>query len=102
MIIESMIRERKYCSIVASTHEHVYNAWKRGNNLRFYVLSNKAFDVVYHFLTARIENGEIQLVIDDVAMTLYSHDELINAIYHAFPDDWRDVMTIIATLLYVE
>ena len=101
MIIESMIRERKYCSIVAYTPEHIYNAWKRGNNLRFYALSNDNItDVIYYF-TAHIENGEIHLVIDDVAMTLYSHDELINTIRRAFPDDWNNVMTIIETLLYV-
>ena len=102
MIINSMIREHNYCGIVASAHEHMYNAWMRGNNLRFYVISNKAFDVVYHFLTARIENGEIQLMIDGEAMTLYSHDELINTIKCAFPDDWHDVITILETLLYVE
>ena len=102
MIINSMIREHKYCGIVASTHEHVYNAWMRGNNLRFYVLSNKAFDVIYRFFTASIKDGEIHLVVDDVAMTLYSHDELINTIRCAFPDDWHDVITIVETLLYVE
>ena len=102
MIIESMIREQNYSSIVAYTPEHVYNAWIRRNNLRFYVISNdKLTDVIYYF-TARIENGEIHLIVDGEAMTLYSHDELINAIYHAFPDDWHDVITIIETLLYVE
>ena len=101
MIIESMIRERKYCSIVAYTPKHIYNAWMRGNNLRFYALSNDNItDVIYYF-TAHIENGEIHLVIDDVAMTLYSHDELINTIRRAFPDYCNDVMTIIETLLYV-
>ena len=102
MIIESMIREHNYCGIVASTHEHIYNAWKRGNNLRFYVLSNTAFDVIYRFFTVRIENGEMRTVIDDVAMTLYSHDELINTVKCAFPDNWYDVTTILETLLYVE
>ena len=102
MIINSMIREHNYCGIVASTNGHVYNAWMRGNNLRFYVLSNKAFDVVYHFFTAHIADGEIQLMVDGEAMTLYSHDELINTIRCAFPDDWHDVMTIIETLLYIE
>ena len=102
MIINSMVREKNYCGIVASTHGHVYNAWMRGNNLRFYVLSNKAFDVIYRFFTARIEDGEIHAVIDDVALTLYSHDELIDTIKCAFPDNWHDVMTIIETLLYIE
>ena len=102
MIINSMIREHNYCGIVASAHEHVYNAWRRGNNLRFYVLSNKAFDVIYRFFTARIENGEIKLMVDGEAMTLYSHDELINTIRRAFPDEWHDVTTIIETLLYVK
>ena len=102
MIIESMIREHNYGSMVAYTHEHVYNAWVRGNNLRFYVLSNdKITDVIYYF-TARIDDGEIQLVIDDVALTLYSHDELVNTIKCAFPDDWHDVVTIVETLLYME
>ena len=102
MIIESVIRERKYCSIVAYTPEHVYNAWKRGNTLHFYVLSkDKITDVIY-YLRARIENGEIHLVIDDVAFTLYSHDELINVIRRAFPDEWNNVITILETLLYIE
>ena len=102
MIIESMIRERNYCSIVAFTPEHTYNAWKRINTVHFYILSNvKVTDVIYHF-SARIENGEIKLAIDDVTLTLYSHDELINAIYYALPDDWLDVMTILETLLYIE
>ena len=102
MIIESMIREHNYCSMVAYTPEHVYNAWKRVNTLHFYILStDKITDVIYHF-TARIENGEIQLKTDDVALTLYSHDELINTIRCAFPDDWHDMITILETLLYVE
>ena len=102
MIINSMIREHNYCGIVASTHEHVYNAWMRGNNLRCYMLSNKAFDVIYHFFTARIENGEIKLMVDGEAMTLYSHDELVSTISCAFPDDRHDVITILETLLYRE
>ena len=102
MIIQSMIKEHNFCGIVAFTHEHVYNAWKRNNKLRLYVLSNdKKCDVLNHF-TARIENGEIQLMIDGEAMTLYSHDELLNTIKCAFPDDWHDVTTIIETLLYIE
>lgn len=108
MIIESMIGEHNYCGMVASTHEHVYNAWMRGNTLHFYILSNAErkhwsalMDVVNYF-TIYIENGEIQLVTDDVALTLYSHDELINTIRCAFPDDddWHDIMTILETLLY--
>ena len=102
MIIESVTRRKNYCSMLAYTPEYVYNASRRANTLQLYVLSNiKKSDVLYQF-TARIEDGEIQLVIDDVAMTLYSHDELINAIYHAFPDGWHDTMTIIETLLYIE
>ena len=102
MIIESMIRERSYCSVIASTPEHVYNAWMRGNTLHFYVLANdKITDVNKHFF-AHIEYGEIHLVIDDVAMTLYSYDELINTVKYAFLDDWHDVITILETLLYVE
>ena len=102
MIIESLTRKKNYCGMVACTPEHVYNAWRRVNTMQLYVLSNDNItDVIYH-LTARIENGEIQLVVDDVTMTLYSHDELINAIYHAFSDDWRDIVTILETLLYVE
>ena len=102
MIIESMIKEYNYCSMVAFTPEHVYNAWIRGNTLYFYILSDdKITDVIYHF-TVHIENGEIQLETDDVAFTLYSHDELVNAIRCAFPDEWHDVTTIIETLLYIE
>ena len=102
MIIESMIREHNYCSIVAFTHEHVYNAWKRGSILHFYILSRDAVtDVVYHF-DVYIENGEIHLMADDVALTLYSHDELINTIRCAFYERWHDIITIIETLLYVE
>lgn len=103
MIIESMIREHNYCGMVASTHEHVYNAWRRGNTLNFYILSsNKASVVIDRCFTVRIEDGEIQLNTDNVALTLYSHDELINAIRCAFPDDWHDIVTILETLLYVE
>ena len=102
MIIESLIREHRYCGIVAYTSEHVYNAWMRGNTLHLYILSNKEItDVIYYF-TARIENGEIQLVIDDVALTLYSHDELVNTIKCALHDDWHDVITILETLLYLK
>lgn len=103
MIIESMIREHNYCGMVACTHEHVYNAWRRGNTLNFYILSHdKVTDVVYYFIV-RIRNGKIQLNTDNVALTLYSHDELINTIRCAFPDDddWHDIVTIIETLLYV-
>ena len=100
MIIESMIRERKYCSIVAYTPEHVYNAWKRGNTLHFYVISNDNLTNVIYYFTARIENGEIHLMVDGEAMTLYSHDELLNTIRCAFPDGWNDVITITETLLY--
>ena len=108
MIIESIIREHNFCGIVASTSEHVYNAWMRGNKLHFYVLSNeekkpwpKLRDVTNYFI-AHIENGEIHLVIDDVVFTLYSHDELINTIKHAFFHDRHNVITILETLLYVE
>lgn len=102
MIIESMIREHNYCGIVALAHEYVYNAWMRSNTLYFYILSDdKITDVIYHF-TVRIKNGKIKLVIDGVAFTLYSHDELINAIWRAFPDSWHDITTILETLLYVE
>ena len=102
MIIESVNRRGDYCSMSAFTHEYVYNASRRANTLHLYVLPNNSIPDVPNHLTARIENGEIQLVIADVAMTLYSHDELINAIYHAFPDDWNNVITILETLLYVE
>ena len=102
MIIESMIRERSYCSTVASTPEHVYNAWMRGNTLHFYLLSHdKVTDVIYYF-TARIKDGEIRLMANGEAMTLYSHDELINTFRCAFPDDMHDVTTILETLFYIE
>ena len=104
MIIESIIREPDYCGMIALAHEHehVYNAWMRGNNLHFYILFNdKVTDVIHHF-TARIKNGKIKLVVDGVAFTLYSHDELINIIRGAFPDEWHDIITIIETLLYIE
>ena len=102
MIIETMVREHNYCGIVALAHEHVYNAWMRGNTLHFYILSkDKITDVVYYFIV-RIRNGKIQLNTDGVALTLYSHDELINTIRCAFPDDWHDVLTILETLLYSE
>ena len=112
MIIKSMIKEHNYRSIIALTHEHLYNAWKRGDTLHFYILSNAneekkpwpAFMDVIGYFTVYIENGEIQLVIDDVNLTLYSHDELINTIRCAFPDnddDWHDIITILETLLYI-
>ena len=97
MIIELVTKS----SMVAYTPKQVYNAWKRGNTLQLYVLSSdKITDVLYHF-SARIVDGEIHLVIDDVALVLYSHDELVNTIRCAFPEDWHDVITIIETLLYV-
>ena len=103
-----MIREHNCCGVVASTHKYVYNAWIRGDNLHFYILANAdkkpwpaLRDVVYCF-TARIENGEIQLMLDGEAMTLYSHDELMNTVKCAFPDYWHDITTIIETLLYRE
>ena len=104
MIIESVTRNKRknYCSMLAYTPEYVYNASRRANTLNLYVVSKiKKSDVLYQF-SARIENGEIRAVVADVAMTLYSHDELINAIYRAFPDDWNNVITILETLLYVE
>ena len=101
MIIESMIREHKYCGIVAYTPEHVYNAWMRGSTLHLYILSNDTITDVAGYLTARIENGEIHAVIDDVALTLYSHDELVNTVMCAFPDDVHNIITIVETLLYV-
>lgn len=102
MIIESMIREHNYLGIVASTPEHVYNAWKRGNTLHFYVLSNDKKSDILKYFTVRIEAGEIQLIAENEALTLYSHNELINTIRGAFHDDWHDIVTIIDTLLYVE
>ena len=100
MIIKSIRRTEHNRSLVAYTSEHVYNAWIQGNKLHFYVLSNdKKCDVLKHF-SARIENGEIQLVIDDVALTLYSHDELVNTVKYAFSDDMHDVITILETLFY--
>ena len=109
MIIESMKRGNYRSSMVAYTPENVYNAWMRGNTLHFYVLSNdKTTDATYHFpdvisyFTARIDDGEIQLMADGETMTLYSHDELVNAIRCAFPDDWHDVKTVVETLLYIE
>ena len=110
MIIKSIIQEPNYRSVIALSHGRLYNAWKRGNTLHFYILSNEdrkhwsaLMDVVNYF-TVYIENGEIQLVTDDVTLTLYSHDELINTIRCAFPDDddWHDITTILETLLYVE
>ena len=101
MIINSMIREHNYCGIVASTHEHVYNAWMRGDTMHLYILSNDNITDVIYYLKASIETGEIHLMVDDVAMTLYSHDELINAVRCAFPDDWHDVVTILETMLFI-
>ena len=101
MIIESVARRKNYCSMLAHTPEYVYNASRRANTLHLYVVSNVKKDVLYHF-TARIEWGEIRAVIDNVAMTLYSYDDLIDAIYHVFPDDFNNVITILETLLYVE
>ena len=103
MIIQSMIKEHNFCGIVAFTPEHVYNAWMRDNTLHLYILSNNKISVVINrSITARIENGEIQLMADGVTFTLYSHDELLNTIRRAFPDDWHDITTILETLLYVE
>ena len=98
MIIELLTRS----SMVAYTPEHVYNAWRRGNTLQLYVLSNDKITDVIYYLRARIKDGEIHLVIDDVALVLYSHDELVNTIRCAFPKDWHDVITILETLLYIE
>ena len=99
MIIKLIHRSGNNCRIVAFTSEHVYNAWMRDNTLHFYVLSNS--DIINYF-TACIENGEIRAVIDDVAITLYSHDELINTVKCAFSDYWHDAITILETMLYVE
>lgn len=95
-----IIKEYNYCGIVASTTEHTYNAWMRGNTINFYALRNdKITDVVFHFLV-HIRNGKIKLVIDGVSFTLFSHDELVSTIRCAFPDDCHDIITIIETLLY--
>ena len=102
MIIKSIHRTEHNCSIVALTHEHVYNAWIQGNKLYFYVLSNnKKSDVLNHF-TARTENGKIKLMLDDVALTLDSNDELINTVKYAFSNGMYNVITILETLFYVE
>ena len=102
MIIKSIHRTEHNRSIVALTHEHVYNAWIQGNKLYFYVLSNdKKSDVLNHF-TARTENGKIKLMLDDVALTLDSNDELINTVKYAFSDDMHNVITILETLFYIE
>ena len=102
MIIKSIRRTENNRHIVALTHEYVYNAWIQGNRLYFYVLSNdKKADVLNHF-TARIKDGKIRLMADGKAMTLYSHDELINTFRCAFPDDMHDVTTILETLFYIE
>ena len=102
MIIKSVHRTDNNRSIVALTHEHVYNAWIQGNKLYFYVLSNdKKSDVLNHF-TAHTENGKIKLVLDDVVLILDSNDELINTVKYAFSDDMHNVITILETLFYVE
>ena len=102
MIIKSMHRTEHNHSIVALTHEYVYNAWIQGNELYFYVLSNdKKSDVLNHF-TARTENGKIKLMLGDVVLTLDSNDELINTVKYAFSDDMQNVITILETLFYVE
>ena len=103
MVIKSMKRSHKYCRIVAYTPEYVYNVWVRYDTVHFYVLSNdKKADVLYHFI-AHIGCGEIQLMADEVAITLYSNDELINTVKYEFPNDMHnDVITILETLLYEE
>ena len=102
MIIKSVHRTEHNCSIVALTHEYVYNAWIQGNKLYFYVLSNDSkSDVLNHF-TARTENGKIKLMLGDVVLTLDSSDELINTVKYAFSDDMQNVITILETLFYVE
>ena len=102
MIIKSIHRTEHNRSIVALTHEHVYNAWIQGNKLYFYVLSNdKKSDVLNHF-SARTKNGKIKLMLDDVALTLDSNDELINTVKYAFSDDMHNVITILETLFYIE
>ena len=102
MIIKSIHRTEHNCSLVALTHEYVYNAWIQGNMLYFYVLSNdKKSDVLNHF-TARTENGKIKLMLADAVLTLDSNDELINTVKYAFSDDMHNVITILETLFYVE
>ena len=102
MIIKSIHRTEHNRNIVALTHEHVYNAWIQGNTLYFYILSNdKKSDVLNHF-TARTENGKIRLMLDDVALTLESNDELINTVKYAFSDDMHNIITILETLFYIE
>ena len=102
MIIKSIHRTEHNCSIVAMTHEYVYNAWIQGNKLYFYVLSNdKESNVLNHF-TARTENGKIKLELDGLALILDSNDELINTVKYAFSDDMHNVITILETLFYVE
>ena len=103
MIIKSLRRTEHSRGIVALTHEYVYNAWINDNILHFYVLSNDNICDVLKHISARVENGEIHAIIDDdVAITFYSHDELINTIKFVFHDSWNDIITIIETLLYVE
>ena len=103
MIIKSIHRTEHNRSIVAMTHEYVYNAWIQGNRLYFYVLSNdNKSDVLNHFI-ARTENGKITLLLDDnTPMTLDSNDELINTVKYAFSDDMDNVITILETLFYIE
>ena len=64
--------------------------------------NNKSLEYLEELKKICIKNGKITLVVDGVAFTLYSHNELVNAIRWAFPDEWHDVTTIIETLLYIE
>lgn len=102
MIIKSIHRTEHNCSIVAMTHEYVYNAWIQGNTLYFYRLSNdKKSDVLNNF-TARTENGKIKLMLGDAVLILANNDELINIAKYAFSDDAHNAITILETLFYVE
>ena len=102
MIIKSIHRAEHNRSLVALTHEFVYNAWVQGNKLYFYRLSNdRKSDVLKHF-TARTENGKIKLMLDDAELILASNDELINTVKYAFSDDVHNVITILETLFYIE
>ena len=102
MIIKSIHRTEHNRSIVALTHNYVYNAWIQGNKLYFYVLSNdKKSNVLNHF-TARTENGKIKLMLDGAILTLDSNDELINTVKYAFSDNMDNVITILETLFYIE
>ena len=101
MIIKSIYGTDNSRRIVALSHAHVYTAWIQSTMLYFYVLSNdKKSDVLNHF-TACTENGKIKLMLDDVALTLDSNDELINTVKYAFSDDMHNVITILETLFYV-